>query len=146
MFTRSVAEMAFSLTYILDVAFVALYHIDEIGRRAGDVMSYASLRHLIDPALPNIPQVISSNLNILRFSQRYLEEFPSPPRISYRRCKSLRDILIRAKHRRQTPPPPPPALGAFRCHKNRCKTCPFIAEGTISYTFLYQRTKTHKLR
>ena len=43
-FTKSVAEMMFSLAYILDVAFVALYHIDErIGRRAGDVMSYASL-------------------------------------------------------------------------------------------------------
>ena len=28
---------------ILDVAFVALYHIDEIGRSAGDVMSYACL-------------------------------------------------------------------------------------------------------
>ena len=41
--TKSVAEMTFSLAYILDVAFVALYHIDEIGRRAGDVMSYASL-------------------------------------------------------------------------------------------------------
>ena len=28
---------------ILHVAFVALYQINEIGRRAGDVMSYASL-------------------------------------------------------------------------------------------------------
>ena len=41
--TKSVAEMTFSLAYILNVAFVALYHINEIGRRAGDVMSYASL-------------------------------------------------------------------------------------------------------
>ena len=28
---------------LLNVAFVALYHINEIGRRAGDVMSSASL-------------------------------------------------------------------------------------------------------
>lgn len=41
--TKSVAEMTFSLAYILDAGFVALYHIDEIGRRAGDVMSYVSL-------------------------------------------------------------------------------------------------------
>ena len=41
--TKSVTEMTFSLAYIFDVAFVALYHINEIGRRAGDVMSYASL-------------------------------------------------------------------------------------------------------
>ena len=38
--TISVAEMTFSLAYILNDT---LYHIDEIGRRAGDVMSYASL-------------------------------------------------------------------------------------------------------
>ena len=54
----------------------------------------------------------------------------SPPRISYRRCKNLLDILVRAKHRRQAPP----ASGAF-CHRNKCKTCPFIREGTTSYTF-----------
>ena len=43
MFTKSVAKMTFSLTYILNVAFITLYHIDEIGGRAGDVMSYVSL-------------------------------------------------------------------------------------------------------
>ena len=43
MFSKSVAEMTFSHAYILDVAFVALYHIDEIGRRAGDVISFPSL-------------------------------------------------------------------------------------------------------
>ena len=26
----------------------------------------------------------------------------------------------------QTPQPSPSAFGAFRCHGNRCKTCPFI--------------------
>ena len=41
MLTKAVAEMTSSLAYILDFAFVALYHIDEIGRRARDVMSYA---------------------------------------------------------------------------------------------------------
>ena len=44
MLTNSVAEMTFSgLAYVLNVAFVALYHINEIRRRAGDVMSYRSL-------------------------------------------------------------------------------------------------------
>ena len=42
MLTKSVAEMTFSLAYILNVAFITLYHINEAGRRAGDVMSYAS--------------------------------------------------------------------------------------------------------
>ena len=58
-------------------------------------------------------------------------------------AKNLRDILVRAKHRRQAPP----ASGAFRCHRNRCKTCPFITEGTTSYTFFLtnkqRRTRHH---
>ena len=33
----------YSLTYVLNVAFVALYHINEIRRRAGEMMSYTSL-------------------------------------------------------------------------------------------------------
>ena len=39
---KFVAEMTFNLAYVLNVAIVALYHINEI-RRAGDVMSYTSL-------------------------------------------------------------------------------------------------------
>ena len=58
-----------------------------------------------NPALPNIPQVISSNLNILRSSQRSLEAFPSPPRISYqRRRRNLRDILVRSNTADKLPP------------------------------------------
>ena len=43
--TKSVAEMTISLAYVLNVSFVALYYINEIGRRAGDVimMSYKRL-------------------------------------------------------------------------------------------------------
>ena len=48
-----------------------------------------------NPTLPNIRQVISSNLNILRSSQA----FSSPPCISYRRRKNLRDTS------QVTPPP-----------------------------------------
>ena len=40
--TKSVAEMTFSLAYVLNVAFFALNHINKIGRRAGDAM-YTSL-------------------------------------------------------------------------------------------------------
>ena len=84
-----------------------------------------------NPALPNIRRIIFNNLNILRSSQRCKAAFPSPPLISYRRCSNLRDILVRATHHR----PPPKTPGAFRCNRKRCKTCPFITEGTTSYTF-----------
>ena len=39
----------------------------------------------VNPALPNIRQVISRNL---RSSQQCLKTFTSRPRISYRRCKT----------------------------------------------------------
>ena len=69
-----------------------------------------SLARLVtfNPALPNIPQVISSNLNILRSSQRCLEAFSYPPLMLYRRCKNLRDILVSAKRRSKAPPSPTP--------------------------------------
>ena len=121
--------------------------------RAGSTLSHARAReaerksvskesHRIpfvitfNPAWRNIPQVISSNLNIFRSSQRCLEAFSSLPRISYRRCNNLRDILVRAKQRRQTPR----LRGAFRCHRNRSFRC---RGNHILHFFLYQRTKTH---
>ena len=39
---KSVAEMTFSLAYVFNFPFFVLYHIDKIGRRAGDIM-YTSL-------------------------------------------------------------------------------------------------------
>ena len=41
--TKSVAEMTLILAYVFNVAFVALYHINEIERRASDVILYVSL-------------------------------------------------------------------------------------------------------
>ena len=84
-----------------------------------------------NPALPNINHIICGNLNILHSSQRCKEELPSPPLISYRRCNNLHENLVWAKHRR----PPPKTPGDFRCNRSRCKTCPFITEGTTPYTY-----------
>ena len=48
--------------------------------------------------------LIQPYLNLLRSSQPCLEAFPSPPGISYRRCKNLRDILVRATETSQAIP------------------------------------------
>ena len=55
--TKSVAEVTFSVAYVLKVAFVALYHINEIRRRAGDVISYTSLflvREKVEDVFPSV--------------------------------------------------------------------------------------------
>ena len=121
--------------------------IRQIPRSAALETSIKKESHIIpfvitfNPALPNIPQAISSNLDILFttvpwsifFSSSYI--VPPLQKLTWHTGQG------------QTPEArtPSPASGAFRCHRNRCKTCPFItAERTTSYTFfLYLRTKTH---
>ena len=39
-FSKSIAKATFSFPYALDPAFGALYHVHEVGRRAGDAMPY----------------------------------------------------------------------------------------------------------
>ena len=78
--------------------------IKNVGKNTGSAIKKYTWLRPCNPALPNIPQVISSHLDILRSSQRCLQTFSSSPRISYRRSKNLRDMLVRAKHRRQDSP------------------------------------------
>ena len=42
-FSKSIAKATFSFPYVLDPAFVTLYHVHEVRRRAGDVMPYTFL-------------------------------------------------------------------------------------------------------
>ena len=51
--------------------------------------------------------------------------------LSFRRCNSLRDILVRAKHRR---PPPKKHLELSAVTEVGAETRPFITEGITSYT------------
>ena len=115
------------------------------GPALGTKMAPSYANHFMGKRLIQPKIYVKSFPATLTFFQRCLAAFSSPPRIPYRRCKNLRDILVRAKHHRQTPHS---ALGAFRCHRNSYKTCPFITEGTTSYTFLStneQRRTRHKL-
>ena len=50
MFTKSIAEMLFSLTDVLHSAFGALNHLYNIGRCAGDGMPYWS--YIVHCSLP----------------------------------------------------------------------------------------------
>ena len=42
-FSKSIAKATFSVPYVLDPAFGALYHVHEVRRRAGDVIPYTFL-------------------------------------------------------------------------------------------------------
>ena len=58
----SLRSIIFGLALILNVAFVQLYHINEIGRRAGDVMSYASLFVGREKSISVVPSVMKGQV------------------------------------------------------------------------------------
>ena len=94
-----------------------------------------------NPALRQIPSITKKYFPVLQSSTRCTEVFPGPPLIAYRRPKSLRNYLVRAKinsninnNSNSTNPPLNPP-GSYKCNISRCKTCSFIATDTINYTF-----------
>ena len=57
-----------------------------------------------DPRFPHISHILHKHWKVLVQDPRMKEIFPSPPMVSYSRCKNLRDFLVRAKL-------PPPTTG-----------------------------------
>lgn len=81
------------------------------------------------PALPNISSITRKSWNLMIKEPRLKQVFPNPPLTAYRRPKSLRDILIRAK----VPPKPTrrsnrSCLGMKKCNSANCNVCPYIME------------------
>ena len=61
--------------------------------------------------------------------------FKHLPVVAFRRCPSVRDLLVLAKlPSNSTNPNPQLPCGSFRCGKD-CATCPYISDGLTSYTF-----------
>ena len=49
------------------------------------------------PALPNLKKILMGKWHLIQNQQRLREIFKEPPLISYRKGKSLKDLLVRAK-------------------------------------------------
>merc|ERR1712129_19133 len=51
-----------------------------------------------DPRLPSLSPILQKHWRSMTFMDPYLEEvFPEPPLVAYKRQKSIKDFLIRAK-------------------------------------------------
>ena len=50
-----------------------------------------------DPRFPNISHILHKHWKVMVQDPRMKEIFKNPPMVSYSRCKSLRDMLVRAK-------------------------------------------------
>ena len=85
-----------------------------------------------DQRLPDLPSIINKHWRSMTSMDPYLKEvFMSPPRISFRRQKNIRDLLVRAKvssstgrHKKRN------IQGMRKCNKP-CSICPYIKEGKV---------------
>ncbi|XP_053376905.1 uncharacterized protein LOC123530291 [Mercenaria mercenaria] len=73
------------------------------------------------PNLPNIHATVDRHWPTIESSQRLSRMFPEKPLIAYRRPKSLRDILVRAKVKSATDTTSSGQSGP--CGAPRCQTC-----------------------
>ena len=77
------------------------------------------------PALSrNIYNIVKENHNILLCNEEHKKVFPVVPLISFRRCKTLKDMLVRSKICNK------PSISGFckPCGKCNCQICHFLKE------------------
>ena len=99
------------------------------------------------PNLTSLPHITRNNLHILHESEEMKSIFPEPPLISYRRCRSLRDLLVSAKVASNPPPGPQSQhqddksldTGSHKCNAKKCCVCPFMVDQSC-----FQSTTTGK--
>ena len=91
------------------------------------------------PFLPHLSTILKDRHHLLKRSTTLQKIFPSFPRVSYRRPKNLRDILVHSDVNKRTVTP-----GNIKCQFQGCKTCSII---TTSDTFTSNTTKkTYKIK
>jgi len=78
-----------------------------------------------NPALNQIRQILNRHLHILNDDERLKQVFPSPPLLSFRRPRNLRDLTVSAKLRPLEQDEPP---GCKRCTAKKCSVCPYVKE------------------
>ena len=82
-----------------------------------------------NPSLPRISNIIKKHYNLLLSPERRKKAFKYLPVVAFRRCPSLRDLLVSAKlPSNSTKPQSPTPLRIFLLWKN-CATCPYISDG-----------------
>ena len=81
------------------------------------------------PALAFPVKGVQKHWRSMTYMDPYLKEvFPEPPLVAYKRQKSIRDFLIRAKIPKKLNSRPQRNIpGMFKCNK-QCHLCPFIKE------------------
>ena len=74
------------------------------------------------PALNSLGKVARRLHPMLTNSEEHRKVFPEPPLIAFRRCKNLKDILVRARLSNEGSGATD-KKGCSRCGKSRCQVC-----------------------
>ena len=81
------------------------------------------------PELPDIRAVIDKHWSTIDSSKRLSQIFPEKPVLAYRRPKSLRDILVKAKIQSQDDHPETGL--SCPCNASRCQTCQLMKSTSV---------------
>ena len=77
------------------------------------------------PALNSVGEILRDLHPMLSNSDEHRLVFPEPPVTAYRRCKNLKDIIVRA---RLTNNNNCDTRGCVRCEKSRCQVCQSMSD------------------
>ena len=91
------------------------------------------------PALNSVGKTIRDLHSVLSNSEEHRAVFPEPPVTAFRRCKNLKDTLVRA---RLTNKDHCYERGCSRCKQSRCQVCVSIDNGD---SFHFHVTKEYKI-
>ena len=75
-----------------------------------------------NPRLQGIQHILRKNLATLHISPRMKAIIPEAPITAWKKCKSLKDLLVKSKLSNNIPATPE-ILGTHQCEKTRCKMC-----------------------
>ena len=100
-------------------------------QRKKDTVSRVPFVLTYHPANQEIVKVVRDNFSLLQADHDTKQIFTEPPLISYRKDRSLRQMLVKS----QLPTAPEPVLstaniGTSPCRRPRCKTCKVLSSST----------------
>ena len=78
------------------------------------------------PALSALYGIFRELQQIVGLSDSFLSVMPEPPTISFRRCKNLKDHLVRSKLSKEKDA----VGGMFKCGSRKCKVCDNVLVGS----------------
>jgi hypothetical protein len=90
------------------------------------------------PALSAIYGIFRELQQIVGLSDRFLSVMPEPPMISFRRCKNLKDHLVRSKLSKEKDA----VGGMFKCGSRKCKVCDNVLVGHLLRVMLRVENST----